>query len=411
MIDYKSVKARHNLVQVVESTGIALRREGRRLVACCPFHQGDRTPSFTVYPETQTFFCFGCDAWGDVVDFVKRIRGLSNEEAVAYLEGQPSKVMATPRIALAQPRPATCLTDETRAVLEKAVRLYELNLRENQREMGYLRRRGLTIETIFAERLGYSGTPGALAKTLGIRERRLAQEIGLLNEKGRERMWQRLTFPIFREGRPVWLIGRSLEDDTWVRYLGLTIPKPLMGQDSLATSSTAWVVEGVFDLLLLRQLARELRRTIPAVALLGTHPSAEVLQALKQKSRVFLCLDGDAPGREAARALRRELGKRAVLVPLPDRSKDIGELLADEVKDLVLSAYLPFPTHRKSAKGVAPLSGIPQPPRLRDDGETTPQSDPAQSGPRGIGPGGGAYGPSHKLSRFAPRSEKNMEVV
>ncbi len=354
MIDYKSVKARHSLVEVVESAGIPLRREGRRLVAHCPFHQGDRNPSFTVYPGTQTFYCFGCDVWGDVVDFVKRMHNCSSEEAVAFLEGPQPRVAIVPKAPPPPPLPIPQLGEYGQAVLQKAVALYHLNLRDNRSALEYLRQRGLTIETIFAERLGYSGSPGTLAKTLGIRERRIAQEIGLLNEKGRERMWQRLTFPIYRQGKPVWLIGRTLENDNWVRYLGLTIPKPPMGKDSLLVGDEAWVVEGVFDLLLLRQLARELNRRIPAVALLGTHPTAEMVEMLKQKARVFLCLDGDPPGRKAAEELRRELGSRTTLVPLPERSKDIGELLPDEVKDLVLKAYLPLRMPRKSAEGVMP---------------------------------------------------------
>ena len=356
MIDFKGVKARHSLVQVVESAGIPLRREGRRLVAHCPFHQGDRTPSFTVYPETQTFYCFGCDAWGDVVDFVKRIHNCSNEEAVAFLEGPRPRVAIVPKDLPRPQLPVPQLGDYSQAVLQKAVALYHLNLRDNRSALEYLRQRGLTIETIFAERLGYCGSPGTLAKTLGIRERRIAEEIGLLNEKGRERMWQRLTFTIYCQGKPVSLIGRTLENDNWVRYLGLTIPKPLMGLDSLSDGDEAWVVEGVFDLLLLRQLARELNRRIPAVALLGTHPTAEMVEMLKQKTRVFLCLDGDPPGRKAAEELRRELGGRAVMVPLPDRSKDIGELLPDEVKDLVLRAYLP--RRVQSNKGTRPIAPL-----------------------------------------------------
>lgn len=357
MIDFKSVKARHNLVQVVESAGVQLRREGCRLVAHCPFHQGDRTPSFTVYPETQTFYCFGCHVWGDVVDFVKRMHNCSNEEAVTFLEGPQPRAAIVPKA----PHPPRVLIPELgehgQAVLQKEVALYHLNLRDNGSAMEYLRQRGLTIETIFAERLGYCGGPGTLAKTLGIRERRIAQEIGLLNEKGRERMWQRLTFPIYRQGKSVWLIGRTLDNDNWVRYLGLTIPKPPMGLDSLSAGDEAWVVEGVFDLLL-RQLARELNRRIPAVALLGTHPTAEMVEMLKQKTRVFICLDGDPPGRKAAAELRRELGKRTIVVPLPERSKDIGELLPDEVKDLVLRAYLP--RRVRSPKASRSVSSIRQ---------------------------------------------------
>ena len=109
------------------------------------------------------------------------------------------------------------------------------------------------------------------------------------------------------------------------------------------------------SMLLTEALERKLR-SIAAVALLGTHPTAEMVEMLKQKSRVFLCLDGDPAGRKAAEELRGELGKRTVVVPLPERSKDIGEVLPDEVKYLVLRVYLPRRVQSpKGSRSVAPM--------------------------------------------------------
>ena len=77
------LKARNDIESVVSSY-VNLRRRGRNLVGLCPFH-GEKTPSFTLYPETNSFFCFGCGAAGDVVNFIRRIENLDYMEAVRFL--------------------------------------------------------------------------------------------------------------------------------------------------------------------------------------------------------------------------------------------------------------------------------------------------------------------------------------
>ena len=336
MIDIQAVKDRHRLEDIIEAEGIPLRKEGAHLVARCPFHPSDDTPSFTVYPRTQTYFCFACQAWGDAIDFVKRLRNLAFREAVAYLEGHPAPSSNPAPLPVVPPPPA--ITADHLQVLDRVVAHYQLGLEQHTEALRYVLGRGLTFESIKAEKVGYCGLAG-LCWTLRPAERLLARELGLLNDRGNERMWKRLTFPAFRQGRPVWMIGRA-PDDRPPKYLGLPVPKPLMGEDSLGGSDEAWVVEGVLDLLLLRQMARELDRAIPAVALLGTHHTRQVAVALRDKARVYLCLDADAAGRQATDGLIAELGERAVRVELPPGAKDIGDLLPEEVKDLVLASYL-----------------------------------------------------------------------
>ena len=73
-----------NDIESVVSGYVALKRRGRNLVGLCPFH-GEKTPSFTLYPETASFYCFGCSAGGDVITFIKRIENLSYMDAVRFL--------------------------------------------------------------------------------------------------------------------------------------------------------------------------------------------------------------------------------------------------------------------------------------------------------------------------------------
>ena len=88
------LKQNIDLVSVVEAAGIELRRSGSRMVGSCPFHD-DKTPSFFVFPDNH-FKCFGCQASGDVIDFVQKMYGFSFPDALKYLGIEQGRV--TPKI-------------------------------------------------------------------------------------------------------------------------------------------------------------------------------------------------------------------------------------------------------------------------------------------------------------------------
>ena len=139
----------------------------------------------------------------------------------------------------------------------------------------------------------------------------------------------RVVVPELRAGRPVWLVGRAVEDTPAApKYLGLAGEKPLLGWEW--ARSAAWplgpaappgalVVEGPFDWLTLVQWG------LPAVALVGTHVRRDVLGELGRFARLYLALDADDAGRAGAAVLREALGPRAVPVALPG-VKDVAEL-------------------------------------------------------------------------------------
>ena len=85
-VDVADVRHRHPIADVVTAEGIDLRPSGRGWMACCPFHD-DSTASMSVGGVPDRFHCFGCDASGDVIDFVGRLHGLGFREAVAHLDG------------------------------------------------------------------------------------------------------------------------------------------------------------------------------------------------------------------------------------------------------------------------------------------------------------------------------------
>ncbi len=84
-VDLAALKRRHLLAEVVEGAGVELRGRGRVRQGVCPFHE-EREGSFTVYGDTERWYCFGCGEGGDVLDFIQRIEGLSLPEAIRRLD-------------------------------------------------------------------------------------------------------------------------------------------------------------------------------------------------------------------------------------------------------------------------------------------------------------------------------------
>ena len=125
-----------DILQVIQGEGITLHRRGRDFWAPCPFH-GEKTPSFKISPERQSFYCFGCGAHGDVIDFVQRLHGVSYPEALSYLGMKPGRTY--------QPDPSIERRKKLRAAFEtwrrqyyialadEGIRLHELRLLAKQR--------------------------------------------------------------------------------------------------------------------------------------------------------------------------------------------------------------------------------------------------------------------------------------
>jgi len=319
MHDTAAIRAAHSIAEAVASVGIELRPSGRRLVGRCPFHR-DRDPSFVVYPETASWFCYGCHAGGDVIDFVGRIRGIPFREAAALLARGlpelPANVVPLPPRA-----PDTRLDPASGAVVEAAVAHYARMLPRYRDVRGYLSQRGISLETARRLRLGYA--EGGLADRL--RSSRLhlesATRLGLVTD-ARDTFTGRIVIPdLDARGRATWLTGRALGNRA-PRYLNLRAPSPLLGvaQASQVGSEAVVVVEGPFDWL------TAFEWDVPAVALVGTHASRRALATLRGFRTVYLALDADGAGRRASAQLASALGGRALTVALPAGAHDLNEL-------------------------------------------------------------------------------------
>ena len=321
-VDIAELKARHPLGDAVEAAGVGLRGKGRVRQGVCPFHE-ELEGSFTVYADSEKFYCFGCGAAGDVLDFVGRMEGLTLPETIRRLDdGAATPSAIAPRPAPA-PRPsAPPLPPRDPALLTAAVRFYAGQLRGSSGARAYLASRGIGLEAAMCLGMGYAAGDGLRQHldSLGFNPDR-QRNSGLFLERGAERFAGMITVPDLVSGRVRWLTGRAVDSIAKPRFQAVSGPKPVLGLGRLGPAPPLVVVtEGVFDYLTLAGWG------YPACAALGTQGMDKVAAALRGCPRVFLAFDNDDAGLEAATGLKQLLGRRAAVVNLPQGIADVGEL-------------------------------------------------------------------------------------
>ena len=312
---------------MVARYGIELRPQGRALVGRCPLHADGGRPNLYVYPKTQTWRCYRCPVGGDVLTFVELVEQVSFREAADRLgTGQGSPVKARiPPLVPARIEPTAEEESDTALVLRAATSLYHQRLLGDAQALAYLEQRGIDRATIERCQVGYAAGDQLLPL---LRWRGLplwaALRVGLVNRRGHEHLAGRIVVPELRHDRPTWLIGRQLQvdpNDERPRYLGLPGRKPLLGWDQVQREPSVCLVEGMFDWLTLRMWG------YPVLALLGTDLRTALIADLGNVfQRIYLVLDNDEAGLEAAHRLLQQLDPIAVGVLLPEGIKDVGEL-------------------------------------------------------------------------------------
>ena len=323
-VDIPALKARCPLGDTVEASGVRLRGRGRVRQGFCPFHD-EAEGSFTVYADSERWYCFGCGLGGDVLDFIQRVEDLSLPEAIARLDGSPG---LTPRSAnrpagTRRPRSAA-LAPRDPALLTAAARFYAGGLRRHTEAREYLAARGIRLDAAARLGLGYAQGNGLrqALESAGFTKKRLSDS-GLFMERGSERFAGMVVVPDVSRGIVRWLAGRAVDQDRTPRFQALPGPKPVLGLRRLGPAPPwAVVAEGLFDWLALAGWG------LPACAALGTQGVERVASALRGCPRVFLAFDNDDAGREATERLRTLLGHRAAAVTLPDGVGDVAELAA-----------------------------------------------------------------------------------
>ncbi len=322
-VDIPALKRRHPLGPVVEAAGVALRGRGRVRQGLCPFHE-ETQGSFTVYADTQRFYCFGCGLGGDVLDFIQRTDGVDLPEAIRRLSASHERPATTLASAPAPSAPEPAPVRDT-ALLTAAMRCYARQLQLSDEARAYLASRGISAEAARSLGLGYCSGHGlhSWLTDAGFDGRRVLAS-GLVSE-GRERFRGMIVVPELVGGRVSWLAGRAIQPEARPRFQALPGAKPVLGLSRLP-SPTPWIVvaEGFFDWLLLAAWG------LPAVAALGAQGMDRLASSLQDQSRVFLAFDADQAGRAAASELAGLLGShRTRLVTFPRGVSDVGELGRD----------------------------------------------------------------------------------
>lgn len=328
--------SRRNSIEDVVSSYIALRTRGRTRVGLCPFH-GEKTPSFTVYPENNSFYCFGCGAGGDVITFVKKIEHLDYMDAIRFLADRAG--MEVPRAE----------ADDTaskmrRRILEanrEAARFYHEALYSPQGKtaLEYYYSRGYTDRTIRRFGLGYA--PDGFHALLDVLRKKGFRDDELLlgwlarkSQKGYlyDSFRNRVMVPIIDVRGNVIAFGGRVLDDSKPKYVNTGDTPVFKKTNNLFALNIAKdngrrliLCEGYMDVIALHQAGFS-----QAVAALGTSFTADHANLMaRYADEAVLIFDSDDAGQKgAARAmgLLRNTGIRVRVVRIPD-GKDPDEFL------------------------------------------------------------------------------------
>ena len=301
------IKARLDIVDLAARYAPDLRKSGKNFIARCPFHQ-ERTPSFVVFPDRQTWRCFGaCAVGGDLfglvmraekLDFVDALKLLAREAGITLTQRQPSKAAPHPLLR----------------VNERAIRFFQDALAADRGSFArsYLDQRMVGAEAVLRFGLGYSPSTGdellRHMHELGVPpQQAVAAGLAVQGEDGayRDMFRGRLMFAIRNaEGEVVGFGGRAL-DDAQPKYLntpqtelfdkggllyGLDHARETMARDGLAV-----VVEGYMDVIAAHEHGYR-----NVVASMGTAMTEHQVALLRHHARSFvLALDPDTAGQEA----------------------------------------------------------------------------------------------------------------
>lgn len=345
----EEIKSRLDIVDLI-SESVSLRKSGRNYAGFCPFHQNTRTPAFFVFPETQTWRCFGaCAEGGDHFSFVMKKEGWEFKEALRNLAQRAG-------VTLEESKP---VDKEKKAAQSKQAGLlqaatdyfHQLFLHAPQAEAArkYVAQRGFSEETITTFAVGFALDSWDACRSHFNMQGYSDQELlaaGLLTEnrdKGTkyDRFRNRLMIPIRDvDGRIVGFGARTLEKDGIPKYLNspqtalFDKSHLLFGLDkakrAIREARQAVIVEGYMDVMQARQAGFG-----NVVAQMGTALTEQQLRLLKRYTKQFvLALDADAAGAQATlRSLQvaRETLDREVEVKFDARGlvQHEGRLQAD----------------------------------------------------------------------------------
>ncbi len=333
----QELKLRNDITEIASSY-VNLKRHGRNMVGLCPFH-GEKTPSFNIYTENGSFYCFGCGAGGDVITFIMKIENLDYVEAVKFLAQRAGMEM-----------PENTYDD---SMSKLRMRIYEANREaarffhstlispRGQSGLNYLRGRALSDRTIRHFGLGFADDDwNSLCNFLKNKDfseyEILSANLAFKNRSGNgihDRFVNRVMFPIIDLRGNVIAFGGRIMTDEKPKYLNTSDTPVFKKSENLfslnnAKSSdtrTLILCEGYMDVIALNQAG-----FTNAVATLGTALTNEQAVLMKRYAdEVIICYDADGAGQKAtARAIQilRNAGLPIKILTVPS-GKDPDEFI------------------------------------------------------------------------------------
>ncbi len=339
----QELKMRNDISDIVSSY-VSLKRRGRNMVGLCPFH-GEKTPSFNVYTENGSFYCFGCGAGGDVITFIMKIENLDYVDAVKFL---------AQRAGLEVPSNSydDSLSQLRKRIFEanrEAARFYYQTLMSPVGKVGldYFHRRALSDRTIRHFGLGFADDNYTSLcrhlKSKGFKESEIvAANLAFKSKSGNgiyDRFSNRVMFPIIDLRGNVIAFGGRIMTDQKPKYLN-TSDTPVFKKSANLFSlnnaknsggRTLVLCEGYMDVIAVNQAG-----VTNAVATLGTALTSEQALLMKRYAdEVIICYDSDDAGQKAtARAIPilRNAGLLIRVLNLPS-GKDPDEFIRSKGAD------------------------------------------------------------------------------
>jgi len=341
----ETLRQRIDLVDVL-SSHLDLKRSGASFKALCPFHE-EKTPSFIVHKGDAHYHCFGCGAHGDAIAFLMGHLKMGFAQAVETLAERFQVALEKTDASEEEKGPSKA---SLKNALEHAAQLYHyllLHSVEGQEALHYLYARGINLAFIQRFQLGYAPKKGDVLYKF-LQSEQIAEDsieqVGLLNAKRRDFFAQRIMFPI-RDGlgAVIGFSGRKFKEETFGGKYINTPETPLFKKSrvlfglsysraKIAKERAAIIVEGQIDALRLIFMGFDYTVAGQGTAF-GQDHARELLHL--GVSKVYLALDGDEAGHEAAAKIGNLFlhdGVDVFIVSIPS-GKDPDSLLLDKGPD------------------------------------------------------------------------------
>ncbi len=330
----EEIRIKNDIVSVV-SQYVDIKKRGKNYLGLCPFHQ-EKTPSFSVSPEKQLFYCFGCNEGGNVISFIMKMNNLPFPEACEHLARQAG--VEIPRQRMHKSGHST-ERENIKKLNNLTASFYHKILRKSNRAIParkYLHERGLTEESVEKFSLGFALNEWNLLLDFLIKKgfkEEFIYKAGLAGKssgKGKtfDKFRNRIIFPIKdQRGDVIGFGGRAITDEQQPKYLNspetpvFNKRKVLYGIDqaykNIRDFKGAVVVEGYMDVIMMHQFG-----LMNALAPLGTSFTEDQGRLLKYNAdTVYIAFDADAAGEAAALrslTLLQQLGLNVKVCNLPD---------------------------------------------------------------------------------------------